>query len=108
MSKNTKRILIILVVAIAVCIVGVAAAVAGWAYWLIVSKIILRVTRKKCSKWRMSSSVMSSLLATLKKWAWDFLVYKMIVIGQGDDDKIHSTQPMILPGTFSTDPGNDS
>jgi len=29
MSKNTKRILIILVVAIAVCIVGVAAAVGG-------------------------------------------------------------------------------
>jgi len=43
-----------------------------------------------------------------EKMGMDFLVYKMIVIGQGDDDKNTQHPTHDFAGTFSTDPGNDS
>ena len=105
MSKNTKRILIILIVAIAVCIVGAAAAIGGVGLLAERFKNNIATDPKKVQD--MAHEFINYELPPgySEKMGMDFLVYKMIMIGGGDDEKINSTQPMILLAHFQETQG---
>ena len=100
MSKNTKQILTILIVAIVFCIIGVAAAVGGAG--LIVDRFKDNVATDPEKVQKMAHEVINYELppAYTEQVGMDFILYKMILIGASDD---FSTKPIIFIAHFQAE-----
>ncbi len=105
MSKNTKQILTILVVAIVFCIIGGAAALGGAG--LIFDRFKDNVATDPEKVKQMAQGFIKYQLPPnyAEQVGMDFIVYKMILIGASDDDignKL-AQQPIIFLAHFEAE-----
>ena len=102
MSKNTKRLLIILAIAIVFCVVGVAAAIGG--VGLLADRFKDNITDDPTKAQQMAHEFIHYELPEgyTEKLGMDLLVYKMIMIADAEDA---STKPMILLAHFQQTQG---
>lgn len=102
MSKNTKNILIILIVAIFVCILGGAAAIGG--IGLMADRFKDNITMDSEKVQKMAHEFINYELPAgySEKMGMDFIIYKMILIDEAGDDGI---KPMIFLTHFQDTSG---
>ena len=100
MSRNTKQLLTILVVAIVFCIVGGAAAIGGAG--LIVDRFKDNVSSDPKKVEQMANQFVHYQIPPgyTEQMGMDFIVYKMILLGASDD---LSSKPMVFLAHFESD-----
>ena len=100
MSRNTKNLLIILIVAIVFCIIGVAAAIGGAG--LIVNRFKDNVASDPAKVQQMADEFIHYQLPSgyTNQVGMDFIIYKMILIGSSDDS---IPKPIIFLAHFQSD-----
>lgn len=104
MSKNTKRLLVILVLALVFCVVGGAAAIGGLG--LLADRFKNNVTSDPEKIQQMAHEFINYELPTgyTEKIGMDLLLYKMIMIADSDTET-PSSKPMILLAHFQQTQG---
>lgn len=105
MSQNTKRLLIILVVAVVVCIVGSAVAIGGLG--LLADRFKDNITMDSKKAHAMANEFMTYTLPDgyQEQMGMDFFVYKMVILGNGDmkSSKSFASPSIILTHFQSTE-----
>lgn len=106
MSTNTKRILIILGVAVVVCIVGAAVAIGGMG--LLAERFKDNITMDSKKVQAMANDFISYELPDgyKEQMGMDFLVYKMVMLGDSDlKSSKPSSGPLIILTHFQATQG---
>ncbi len=100
MSRNTKNILTILIVALVFCIIGVVAAVGG--VGLLADKLKANVASDPAKVKEMANEFVSYELPAgyAETMGFNFLVYKMVLISA--DGSAASTKPIIFLANFDS------
>ncbi len=105
MSKNTKRLLITLIAAFVFCIVGGAVAIGG--IGLLADRFKDNLTTDKAKIQTMTRAFINYELPAgyTEKVGMDFLVYKMVLIGDAASDETFASKPMIFLTHFQETSG---
>lgn len=103
MSRNTKNILTILIVALVFCIIGVVAAIGG--VGLVADKLKANVASDPAKVKEMANGFVNYELPAgyAETMGFNFLVYKMVLISS--DGSAASTKPIIFLANFESSQG---
>jgi hypothetical protein len=100
MSRNTKNILTVLIVALVFCIIGVVAAIGG--VGLVADKLKANVASDPAKVKEMANAFVSYELPAgySETMGFNFLVYKMVLISSSESAA--STKPIIFLANFDS------
>jgi len=100
MSRNTKNILTILIVALVFCIIGIVAALGGAG--LVLDKLKANISSDPAKVKEMANTFVSYELPAdySETMGFNFLVYKMVLISSGGSAA--STKPIIFLASFDS------